>query len=282
MRLCARNPKDGNPWSPEYHDARQLFADLQIAGMLSLETLQGCILLAVYELGHAMYPAANISIGACVSYALALDIDSANSNHTNSDGLTWAESEEQRRTWWAIFVLERVAVIGNPTRTMLVPEPDISAQIPCLESEWEQKECTSASATLASPPESHGRYASVVQASYLLGRVFQHVSDKSTPSHIQREGLTQLDRTLHALIAYSESNTGSTYSIICYQTAISFCGVLILYLPYLSSSDPALRESAWASSDNAAEVGLEVANRYNEGAVTDSAYGGIPPFVLPW
>ncbi|KAJ6103019.1 transcriptional regulator family: Fungal Specific TF [Penicillium sp. IBT 16267x] len=282
MELCARSPGDGNAWTPEYHTARQLFSDLQTAGLLSLETLQGAILLTVYELGHAMYPAAHISIGVCVSYARALDIDWPNSNNITSGLQTWAEAEEQRRTWWAIFVLERIAAIGNPARTMLVPEPEISAQIPCLESEWDQNECTSASATLASPPESHGRYASVVQASYLLGRVFQHVSDRFAPSDIQQEGSTQLDRTLYALITYSESNTGTTYSILCYQTAISFCGLLILYSPYLSNENPTLRRNAWASSDKAAEAALQVAYRYNGGAITDSTYGGIPPFVLPW
>jgi hypothetical protein len=54
-----------------------------------------------------MYPAAHISIGVCVSYARALDIDWPNSNNLNSGMQTWAEAEEQRRTWWAIFVLER-------------------------------------------------------------------------------------------------------------------------------------------------------------------------------
>ncbi|CAG8902758.1 unnamed protein product [Penicillium egyptiacum] len=282
MKLCARAPEGENPWTSDYYAARQSFADLHAAGVLSFETLQGSILLAVYELGHAMYPAAHISIGACLSYALALDIDRPDLNNSNSGSQTWAESEEQRRTWWAIFVLERVAAIGNPTRTMLVPEPEIFARIPCLESEWEQKECKSASATLASPPESHGRYASVVQASYLLNRVFQHVSDKSAPFDIQQEGLTQLDRTLHALITYSESNTGTTYSIICYQNAISFCGLMILYSPYLSSEDATVRQNAWASSDNAAQVALKVAHQYNEGTITDFTYGGIPPFMLPW
>lgn len=78
------------------------------------------------------------------------------------------------------------------------------------------------SSTLSTPSESLGRYANVVQASYLLSRVLRHVIDMSIDIDIRKEEVGQLEKTLYALISYSESNAGTTASIICYQTAISF------------------------------------------------------------
>lgn len=74
--------------------------------MLALPTLQAAINIAIYEIGHAIYPAAYMSVCACVQYALAIGLGW----HTRSyvDGkLSWLEVEERRRVWWAIIILER-------------------------------------------------------------------------------------------------------------------------------------------------------------------------------
>lgn len=118
--------------------------------------------------------------------------------------------------------LHRTANLGDPQRELLTPEPTLKEQLPCQDKEWDYGRHNNVFFTLSAPPESHGRYASVVQASYLLSRVFRHVQDMSVDIHLREEEMVQLEKTLCALISYSESNTGTTRSIICYQSAISF------------------------------------------------------------
>jgi hypothetical protein len=45
---------------------------------------------------------------------------------------------------------------------------------------------------------------------------------------LRESEIEQLDRTLYALINYSESLAGTTMSIICYQTALAFKFVITL------------------------------------------------------
>ncbi|RFU82154.1 fungal specific transcription factor [Trichoderma arundinaceum] len=93
--------------SLEYRAAVQYFTEIQRSGIVTPEVLQGCILLAIYEWGHAIYPAAEISIGTSLRYALSLGMGW---NKTTQGALdsTWADEEEERRTWWAIYVIERL------------------------------------------------------------------------------------------------------------------------------------------------------------------------------
>lgn len=68
--------------------------------------LQSMILLAVYELGHGIYPAAYLNIGSCARYAVALGLDRDMLVWDHSDS-GWGAMEEKHRAWWAIVILER-------------------------------------------------------------------------------------------------------------------------------------------------------------------------------
>lgn len=84
---------------------------METSGNLSLRILQAGILIALYETGHAIYPAAYLSVGACVRYGIALGIDKLVLEPDGAhDGLriyTQTEVEEQRRVWWALLLLDR-------------------------------------------------------------------------------------------------------------------------------------------------------------------------------
>ena len=82
---------------------------LQVEGssVFSVPVLQAGVLLALYEIGHAIYPAAFLSVGACARYGHALGINCSGSLQTRRV-LTLVEVEERRKTWWAIVILDRL------------------------------------------------------------------------------------------------------------------------------------------------------------------------------
>jgi hypothetical protein len=90
----------------EYLVIKSALLEAEVAGVLSLRVFQAWILLCVYELGHAIYPSAYVSIGACAKYGAALGL-----NRVNTCGLqeasNWIEGEEKTRAWWAIVILDR-------------------------------------------------------------------------------------------------------------------------------------------------------------------------------
>ena len=95
-----------NPRTPLYHAVKHFYLAVEGSAIFSLPILQAGVLLAFYELGHAIYPAAFLSIGACARYAHALGISVSSSIQTRRV-LTLVDAEERRRVWWAIVILDR-------------------------------------------------------------------------------------------------------------------------------------------------------------------------------
>jgi len=95
--------------APEYHAAKRFYAMVEGAGTSSTQVLQAGILITLYEFGHAIYPAAYFSLGVCARYGVAfgMNID----RHSENCGLNWIEVEEKKRTWWAVLILDRYAII---------------------------------------------------------------------------------------------------------------------------------------------------------------------------
>ena len=81
---------------------------LENQGYISVGLLQAGILVAVYEMGHSIYPAAYLSIGRCVNVAHVMGLHKRKSApQAISRPSFWSESEELTRVWCAILVLDR-------------------------------------------------------------------------------------------------------------------------------------------------------------------------------
>lgn len=89
-----------------YRTSKRYLSEIEAAGLMSLHVLQAAIFIALYEIGHAIYPAAYLTVGACARYGIALGLDKLMTD--NSDfKRSWMEVEEKRRSWWAVLALDR-------------------------------------------------------------------------------------------------------------------------------------------------------------------------------
>jgi hypothetical protein len=91
---------------PIYLIAKSFFAQLEAAGICSIQVLQAGILIALYELGHAIYPAAFLTVGACARYGTAFGFDGMGCVDTRKSS-DWIEIEQTKRVWWAVLILDR-------------------------------------------------------------------------------------------------------------------------------------------------------------------------------
>lgn len=98
--VCLESPPSD---SGLYATLKDALVDLVGRGHLTLYVLQASILLAVFEIGHAIYPSAYFSVGFCARLAAALGVDRT---IYESHG-PWADIEEARRCWWAILIMDR-------------------------------------------------------------------------------------------------------------------------------------------------------------------------------
>lgn len=103
MKLILSTPDRSGTPSELYIHMKQLQMMMEMAGCLAMPMIQAGILVALYEMGHAIYPAAFCSISTCARYGTAMGI-----HHTVfAQGKGWIEQEERNRLWWAILILDR-------------------------------------------------------------------------------------------------------------------------------------------------------------------------------
>lgn len=109
MKLCCAARSNGDSQTVLYNTAKRFYHEVEAAGFLSIPVLQSGILIAFYELGQAIYPAAYLTVGACARYGLMLGLDrSLLALEGDSDGSrSWTEVEERRRVWWAVLIFDR-------------------------------------------------------------------------------------------------------------------------------------------------------------------------------
>ncbi|KAL6802590.1 transcription factor domain-containing protein, partial [Trichoderma sp. SZMC 28013] len=131
---------DGESFEPRsslYVATRRLSNELEDMGIFSLQALQAKVLLAYYELGHAIYPAAYLATGYCAKYGITLGLH--NTSFQAEATFSPDEIEQRRRTWWAILVLERFIRLGYPDHVLLTPEPNIWDNLPTDDDVWDNQ-----------------------------------------------------------------------------------------------------------------------------------------------
>lgn len=99
----------GSPFGNRlYRIVKGYLTVLEDNGFLTLGVLQAAILITLYEIGHGIYPAAYMSIGRCARLGQMMGLH-GNSSTSKSfkQPTSWGETEEIRRTWFAVLILDR-------------------------------------------------------------------------------------------------------------------------------------------------------------------------------
>lgn len=96
-----------------YKITKEFYAEVEATGIMSICLLQSALLIAVYEIGNAIYPAAYMTVGSCARYGVALGLDKLLVSLTGEGNLgkPWMEIEEMRRVWWGVLILDRYAIL---------------------------------------------------------------------------------------------------------------------------------------------------------------------------
>ncbi|EHK19645.1 uncharacterized protein TRIVIDRAFT_156681 [Trichoderma virens Gv29-8] len=214
MKLCSTRVETWN--TPLYETVKLFHFKIETSGVLSVLVLQAAILIALYELGHSIYPAAYLSVGSCARYATALGIDKSilSSSATQAQ---WIEEEECRRIWWAILVLDRYLNLSDPKRHLITPDADLESYLPADDEAWESGVRNhDHTFTLATANSYHlGLFARFAQAAHLLSQVLHHVSEQSNET-------AQLRRTIFALVNVSNIEASMRRLEYCSQTAVCY------------------------------------------------------------
>lgn len=219
-----------------YLSVKEYYFQVESAGFLSVQLLQAGVLLAVYEFGHAIFPAAYITIGRCAKIGHAIGVHhGASPPQMLTPPATWTEMEERSRLWWAVLLLDRHIALGNTALPFSVQDPSQVDYLPSAETGWEEGGMSvNEPLFLASPlSEPTGHYARLCQASHLIGKILQHVNNRILDDASRFQEVIQLNRSLQALsvVVSDELDQESTMSLYS-AMALCYSGMIILNKPY--------------------------------------------------
>ncbi|KAG8163774.1 hypothetical protein KVR01_007071 [Diaporthe batatas] len=166
-----------------YAASKRFLAQLESAGTLSTLYLQAMILVALYEYGHSIYPAAWMTSGSCVRYAAMLGLPSYHESTTVlGPCTTWTEAEERRRVWWATQILDRMISLGSKKRFASgLDLPVDTEMLPVDDQAWDSGDMAiSLQRSAASSPledQTASPFARLAQASILTSRAMNHCKE---------------------------------------------------------------------------------------------------------
>ena len=222
-----------NVQSPLYFTVKNLINLLEAANQISLDLAHCRVLITFYEIGHGLHKAAYISVAACARTARALGLHRKRWRNVNAefDKLTL---EEEKRTWWAICVMERFIGLCNGDALFMTADPERSDPLPIEDLMWSEASTPADLEDLITTPPSLdtpfsitvGQMARECQISHLAGRVVRHVFDPTSDPGFNTEEAIQLERTLKAylpLLANEELKIGK------YCAAFGTCNKFVAF-----------------------------------------------------
>ncbi|KAJ5620585.1 hypothetical protein N7510_004569 [Penicillium lagena] len=234
IKLVITAPGDESR-SPAYYSIKSALLNAELKGILTFRILQALVLVAIYELGQAIYPSAYLTVGYCAKYGIALGINQTIDPNCGPRS-SLVDSEEERRTWWAIILLDRLMNLGCPERAPVIEEPDGASILPMEDQLWDKGHILSSQPpTLSSlPTGAMGRFAFTVQAAFLLGRVLRNGRIPLDENGFQEEEARILDKAILALTQISLQESRQRGMGLCSPTTICHSARLILNAQMIS------------------------------------------------
>ncbi|KAK7972254.1 hypothetical protein PG988_006388 [Apiospora saccharicola] len=211
MRLLATRPSPSGQQQqsqsaatcPQYLFAKESLTKAETRCLPSLASLQATILVAAYELAHGIYPAAYLSAGHAARMGIMMGFhDREHSPQMFQSPVTWTGREEERRAWWAVVILDRLAHQGIHGMPLAAPEPHPGELLPAPDKSWDlgaigvnealfvmssSSSRSSSSNSAEASMVNTGSYANLCQSAHLLGLVSRHREELSRRRQLQQQ-----------------------------------------------------------------------------------------------
>ncbi|KIW81458.1 hypothetical protein Z517_04483 [Fonsecaea pedrosoi CBS 271.37] len=219
--------------SPLYNLTKSYATMVESSGLMSLQLLQANILIATYELGHAVYPAAYLSTGHCarLGHALGLNDRKRAPQMLKKKSGSWAELEEFKRTWWATMLLDRYVNLGSSGHPLSTDDPVLNETLPADDDLWDEGHITTSEPLYVTSPTNvkAGAFTRTCQATHLMGRLVRLLNDKMLDAPMRFSEAIQLHRTLQALANLLPNDVHhvperyGTPLALCYSSLMHLC-----------------------------------------------------------
>ena len=236
--MCSHIAEDMPPQTQLYEDVKSFHSYIEAQNVFSVQMIQALLLIAFYEIGHGIYPAAYFRVGNVARLGYATGLHDPKAPQMLPRCNTSTEQEERRRLWWGITILDRFINIGHRGKRFATSDPALETRLPTEDEPWDEgKMVVAAPLSLSTSPTIRvSSYARTCQSAHLLGKILDHIDDTKLPLEYRFSDALQLHRTMRALVdAISKEVLGvnvddpSLRPSLCVSMAIACSGLLTLY-----------------------------------------------------
>ena len=221
-----------------YQDVKSFYNYIESQNGFSIQMIQALLLIALYETGNSIYPAAYLSVGNSARLGHAMGLHARHVPQMLPRCNTWTEQEERRRVWWGVIIMDRFINIGHRGKPLSTSDPRLEAHLPTDDASWDRGQMLVAApmSLSASQMIRVAPFARTCQAAHLLGKVLHHLDDKELPHDYRFEDALQLHRTMRALAdvlpGEAADDDPNLKPSLCTSMAICYSGLLTLYDAY--------------------------------------------------
>ncbi|KAK2749732.1 hypothetical protein FQN55_002968 [Onygenales sp. PD_40] len=202
-----------SPLSPEepalstlYQETKDFATKVENCGLITTRLVQSTVLLSVYEIGHAIYPAAYLSISRSTRLGTLLGLHNRMQLNFFTKPETWTHREEERRTWWATLLLDGFVLLGISGLPLASPTPHAGELLPCADQSWDDGSIGFNQPLFVQnlPADAEmGSFAATCQSAHLLRAVIRHRDQTGIDDpQLSLSEAYQLHRALYTLNLY--------------------------------------------------------------------------------
>ncbi|KAL2060622.1 hypothetical protein VTL71DRAFT_9263 [Oculimacula yallundae] len=218
-------------FSSLYMLVKSSIAIVEAANIHSLRVVQSRLLVSLFEVGHAIEPAAFMSLGTTARAAAAIGLNQALDGYAGTNEETITDSELELRIWWGIVMLDRWYTLERGHGLCATHDLGAPQQLPRDGSIWDQKAFSSNKPLPLSTPSSIrvGPFARQAQVSHVLDILMMHLRDQKLTKTFDADSADQIARTLTAFSALLPEETPQPWPRYCGAIGMCYSAMMILY-----------------------------------------------------
>ncbi|KAH7327025.1 hypothetical protein BKA65DRAFT_509774 [Rhexocercosporidium sp. MPI-PUGE-AT-0058] len=218
-------------FSSLYMLVKSSIAIVEAANIHSLEVVQSRLLVSLFEVGHAIEPAAFMSLGTTARAAVAIGLN----QKLDSSGLVDSEkhltAELGLRVWWGIVMVDRWYTLERGNSPCATQDLGAPQHLPRDGSIWDHEILSSSESLPLSTPSSIrvGPFARQAQVSHVLHILMMHLQDQKLTQSFDAESADQIARTLTAFSMLLPEETPQPWPRYCGAIGMCYSAMMTLY-----------------------------------------------------
>ncbi|KAH6720556.1 hypothetical protein BKA61DRAFT_237012 [Leptodontidium sp. MPI-SDFR-AT-0119] len=218
-------------FSSLYMLVKSSIAIVEAANIHSLEVVQSRLLVTLYEVGHAIEPAAFMSLGTTARAAVAIGLNQKLDSSESVIGQKYCTTELGLRVWWAIVMVDRWYTLGRGDGPCATQDLGAPEQLPRDGGIWDHKIISSTEPLPLSTPSSIrvGPFARQAQVSHVLNILMMHLQDQKLGKSFDAESADQIARTLTAFSMLLPEETPQPWPRYCGAIGMCYSAMMTLY-----------------------------------------------------